>query len=409
MCDCNMTSYWNGITCVNRLAANVSCSFEYQCQSDYICIINETSIGIFSDVCRCPLGSYYVNGSGCVSSLNYTQSCIGSYQCNELALLSCRYNATGLTCLDSSIPLPVCDCEDDYFYNATLDLCLARLSRFNVCDTDCECISPYICNPNYCDCLNYYSSLNKTCVNYLRYGDQCSNTADCEATPNVYMTCVNNTCACNSSGIWNGSQCSFTINFRAICTSNSSCIGGLVCINIPCIDSNKRCSCPSTTYFSQSNQTCVTCSGSAGSSFTKYVINYPASDLCVAVYDGLTPPSSISFVTADSTCSGFASMSPGKPPQLISIHNTSELNCIARILQGVYNQKKCSDNNYYYLGYTQANNTFYDGTSYSSTVSASTPCLTYCSNSNSVGTIYQETCAAGAPKTYGAICDFRVV
>jgi hypothetical protein len=103
MCDCNMTSYWNGVTCVSRLAANVSCSFEYQCQTNLTCIVNETSNGIFSDVCRCPLGYYYVSGSGCIPSINYTQSCVGSYQCYEIAPLSCRYNDTDLTCLDTCL------------------------------------------------------------------------------------------------------------------------------------------------------------------------------------------------------------------------------------------------------------------------------------------------------------------
>jgi len=103
MCDCNTTSYWSSVACVSRLAANASCSYAYQCQEGLICIVNETTLGLFSDACRCLLGSYFVFGSGCVPSLNYTEPCVGSYQCYELAPLSCRYNDTGLTCLDSSI------------------------------------------------------------------------------------------------------------------------------------------------------------------------------------------------------------------------------------------------------------------------------------------------------------------
>jgi hypothetical protein len=128
MCDCNITSYWNGVTCTTCLAPNTSCSLDYQCQAGFICIVNETSIGIFSDVCRCPLGYYYVAGSGCVPSKKYTDPCVGSYQFYEIAPLSCHYNET--TGLYSPI-----------------------LGRLASCDKDCECISPYECSlNNQCDC-----------------------------------------------------------------------------------------------------------------------------------------------------------------------------------------------------------------------------------------------------------------
>src|SRR5690349_18650332 len=149
MCDCIMTSYWDGVQCAARGGPNVSCSYEYQCQTNYTCIVNETELGIFSDVCRCPLGSYYVNGSGCVASKNYTQYCAGSYECYELAPLSCRQIDTGLTCLDTSVnSIPACDCSDNYFFNTTSNLCVPLLNRSNACTDTCQCIQPYQCVSN---------------------------------------------------------------------------------------------------------------------------------------------------------------------------------------------------------------------------------------------------------------------
>ena len=410
-----MTSYWNGIACVSRLAANSSCSYPYQCQASFTCIVNETTLGIFSDVCRCPLGNYYVNGSGCVPSKNYSDSCVGSYQCYELAPLYCRYNATNLTCLDtSSYALPRCDCTDTYFYNETSGLCSPRLARFSDCDYNCQCKPPFECGSSQCDCPNYYSSLNQTCVTNLRYGDQCSNTADCEATPNAFMTCSGGTCRCNSTGVWNGTQCSFTINFRATCGSDSDCLGSLVCRDIKCVSGGKRCSCSQTSYFSASNQACMNCSGSAGSSFIRYVISYPTSDICVAVWDkGSSSSTDVTLTQANTFCRGFTPMVVGLTPQLLSLHSTTELNCVARILKEQEGQRTCSNRQYYYLGYETANGTFYDGTRYSSIFSTPTipsaQCLTYCSIDNSNGKLNSDSCTASTPlRDYGAICDYRV-
>jgi hypothetical protein len=410
-----MTSYWNGIACVSRLAANVSCSYAYQCQSGLTCIVNETTLGIFSDVCRCPLGSYYVSGSGCVPSLNYSESCVGSYQCYELAPLSCRYNATNLTCLDTDYYTPPrCDCADNYFYNDTTGLCSPLVTRLGSCDSNCECKAPYTCLSNQCNCVNYYSSINQTCVTNLWFGDQCSNAAECEATPNAFMTCSNGTCRCNSTGVWNGTQCSFTINFRASCTTGTDCLGGLTCRDIKCVSGGKECSCSTTSYFSAASQSCIPCNGSAGNSFTRYVISYPTSDICVAVWDkSSSSGSDVTFAQADSFCSAFAPMLPGITPQLLSLHSTTELNCVARILRDQENQRTCGNNQHYYLGYQRANGTFYDGTIYSSvfptpTLSASA-CLTYCSIDNSNGRLISDSCTAANSGDYGAICDYRVI
>ena len=414
MCDCNITSYWNGIICAPRLAANMSCSYAYQCQAGFTCIVNETTLGIFSDVCRCPLGNYFVNGSGCIPSVNYSQSCVGSYQCYEPAPLSCRYSATGVTCLDTSLyTLPRCDCADNYFYNETSGLCKARLSRLDTCNLTCQCTPPFECITNQCDCLDYYSSINRTCVSNLWYGDQCSNTADCEATPNAFMTCFLGTCRCNSSGLWNGTQCSYGVNFRATCTSSATCVGGLVCRSIACIGGASRCSCSTTSYFSFASQACISCTGSEANSFNRYVINYPTSDICVAVRDSGSSGSSVTFTQADTYCSGFTSFTTGGPPQLLSVHNGSELNCIAAILRGQLNQRRCTNNQYYYLGYFNANGTFYDGTVYSSVFSSPilspTTCLTYCSASSSSGQLNSNICSgASGGVNYGAICDYRV-
>ena len=417
MCDCNMTSYWSGSACVSRLAANVSCSFAYQCKAGLTCIVNETDIGIFSDVCRCPLGYYYVTGSGCVPSKNYTDSCVGSYQCYELAPLSCRYNDTGLTCLDSSYsPLPACDCEDNYFYNTTAGNCTPRVDRFSGCSpgADCQCISPYVCSgSNQCDCQFYYSSINQTCVTFLSYGDNCSNATDCQATPNAYMTCVNSTCSCNSSGYWNGSQCSFSMNFRATCQSNANCFSNLTCQTIGCITgSNKRCSCPSNYYFSPSSSSCMLCNGNAGGvvGYTKYVINYPTSDLCVAIHIPSSPPS-ISFTTASTDCTSLTPI--GATPQLISVHNYTELDCIADLLQSVARSVQCS-NKLYYLGLNSSTTLMFDGTPYYTAFQNPSPpgippneCLACCLSFGPVGTLKKKACD-GSGGTLGAICDYKI-
>jgi hypothetical protein len=417
MCDCNMTSYWDGITCATRLAPNVSCSYVYQCQANLTCIVNETSIGIFSDVCRCPLGSYYVAGSGCVPSKNYTVPCAGSYQCYELAPLSCRFNDTGLTCLDSSVnPLPACDCSDNYYFNTTSQLCLPFLNQNDACTDTCQCSQPYECISSICQCTNFYSSIYQTCVQYLTYGDQCSNSTQCSATPNALMICKNGgTCGCNSTGFWDGSQCRFTLNFRGVCTSNSNCFTGLVCTNISCIGSNSRCSCPANTYFSSSHHNCTSCNGSVGI-YTRYVINYPTSDLCVAVF---LPPNSrsdsLACTEADSSCDSLTPMLNGTTPQLISVHNQTELNCIASALNSASVSTTCSANKFFYIGFTSINSTFYDGTPYSPTfLSPPLPplpsqCLTYCYSSNSIGTLVFNSCTSTTGNTrYGAICDYRV-
>jgi hypothetical protein len=411
MCDCNMSSYWDGVTCVSRLAANVSCSFEYQCQTGFTCIVNETDIGIFSDVCRCPLGSYYGSGNYCIASINYTQPCVGSYQCYEYAPLSCRYIDSGLTCLDTSTySLPACDCQDNYYYNTTTGICIAQLSRFATCDNYCECTPPYVCVSGQCNCPSYYSSLNATCVDNLRYGDQCSNASDCEATPNVFMTCVSGTCGCNSTGFWNGSQCLFTTNFRAICQNAAGCSSGLICVQISCIDSNQRCSCPSSYYYSPTSQSCILCNGSAGS-YKKYVINYPTSDLCVAI---LIPggATSITFTTAYANCTGLLSMLPGNGPQLLSVHNQSELNCIGTFFKSETNSGTCN-NILYYLGLNRTSMTFFDGTPYSvfsSPAAMPSECLTYCFASNSVGSIVFNSCTNSMGiQHYGAICNYQIL
>jgi hypothetical protein len=414
MCDCNMTSFWNGIACVSRLTANISCSYEYQCQTNLTCIVNETTLGIFSDVCRCPLGSYYINGSGCVASLNYTKPCIGSYQCYELAPLSCRYNDSGLTCLDSSInALPACDCSDYYYFNTATNLCVPLLNRSNICNSSCQCTPPYQCVSGKCDCENFYSSINQTCVQYLAYGDQCSNTSQCNATPNALMSCVGGTCGCNSTGYWSGSQCQYTNNFRAICTQDSNCYTGLKCTSIPCIDSNKRCSCPTNTYYSALHQNCTACTGS-NSGYQNYVINYPTSDLCVAVYFAPSQlSSSISFANANSQCNSLNPTAFANTSQLLSVHNQTELNCIATVLQSAQASKTCSNLKFHYIGYTYTNATFYDGTVYNSVFSSPpiqpSECLTYCYNSNVNGSLFFESCDDFfSNNRYGAICNYRV-
>jgi hypothetical protein len=410
MCDCNMTSYWNGITCTPRLAANVSCSYAYVCQTNLTCIANETELGIFSDVCRCPLGSYYVNGSGCVASQNYTGSCVGSYQCYELAPLSCRYNNTGLTCLDTTVTsLPACDCQDNYYFDVNSGKCLPLVNQNYSCTATCQCIQPYQCISNICQCPNYYSSINKTCVIFLSFGDQCSNSSVCSATPNALMICVNGTCGCNSTAFWNGSQCQFTNSFRGICTNDYNCNNGLVCQSIPCIDSNKRCSCPTNYYYSTTHQTCNLCNGTQ-TSYTKYVINYPTSDLCV----GIRTPSGggLSFFgSANTDCNSLTNMSSAGLPRLLSVHNQSEINCIATVLENI-NSGACYSR-LFLLGFTTSNATFYDGTSYSSVFSSPaiqpSECLTCCYNSNNNGSLYFGACTGSAAgKEYGAICDYRV-
>ncbi len=414
MCDCNMTSFWNGIACESRLAANISCSYPYQCQTNLTCIVNETTLGIFSDVCRCPLGSYYVNGSGCVASKNYTQSCIGSYQCYELAPLSCRYNDTGLTCLDSGVsPLPACDCSDYYYFNTATNLCVSLLNRSNTCTSSCQCFSPYQCVSGKCDCANFYSSINQTCVQYLTYGDQCTNTSQCSATPNALLICVNGTCGCNSTGYWSGTQCQFSNNFRSICTQNLNCFNGLVCQQISCIDSNKRCSCPANTYYSTLNQTCSPCNGT-NNGYQKLVINYPTSDLCVGVFFAPSLSSdSITFATANTQCNNLTTMPFANTPQLLSVHNQTELNCIGAVLLSAQGGKTCSNSKLHYIGYSYGNATFYDGTLYTSAF-LSPPiqpfdCLAFCYNSNGNGNLYFEACSDFfSGNHYGAICNYRV-
>ena len=412
-----MSSYWDGIACVSRLAANASCSLEYQCQHGLTCIYNLTDIGIFSDVCRCPLGSYFVNGTNCTASKNYTESCVGSYQCYESAPLHCRYNYTGLTCLDDGVTsLPACDCADNYFFNIINNTCLARLPRLSNCTENCQCQPPLECVAGMCDCPLFYSSTRSSCVAELTFGDQCTlGSMDCESTTDAYLICGSNgTCTCNSTGAWNGTICFFTVNFRAVCTSNANCLGGLTCQDIKCAAGNqKRCSCPANSAFSPTSQSCQSCTGSLPNSFDLYVINYPTSDLCVAVRDkGSSGTKGISFANATATCNSFPNMTNSLGPQLLSVHNQSELTCIARVLRDQLNQKKCSDGNSYYLGFNSASKTFFDGTplspSFTTSITAA-QCLTYCSKDDDTGQLEARTCTPGTNSNpYGAICDFRI-
>ena len=415
MCDCNMTSFWDGIACVPRLAANVSCSFPYQCEGNLTCIANQTDIGIFSDVCRCPLGSYFVNGSGCVISQTYTQSCNGSYQCYELAPLSCRYNDTGLTCLDTdNYALPRCDCSDYHYFDNLTNKCLPFLNRTDVCTDSCQCTPPYQCMSGVCGCYNFFSSINQTCVEYLTYGDQCSNTSQCNATPNALLSCNSGTCACGAWGFWDGSQCRFTINFRSICSSDSNCFTGLTCRNIPCIDSNTRCSCPDKKAYSSTYGNCTNCDGGAGSSYENYVINYYASDVCVAVRSpGGKLKDSIAFSTANTQCSGLTPLMSGIIPRLLSLHNLTELNCLGQVLEAKEKDKTCDKSRYHYLGYTPANMTFYDRTPYTAVFSTpaieASQCLTFCFNNDKTGKLSFESCTDFfSSNRYGAICDYLI-
>lgn len=413
MCDCNMTSYWDGTHCVSRLAPNVSCTYDYECQSPYICIVNQTDNGIFSDVCRCPLGSYYVTGQGCVLSKNYTDVCEGSYQCYELAPLSCRFNDTGLTCLYSDdFPLPRCDCSDNYYYEPANHTCVPLLKQFDTCTDSCQCTKPYECvGSNKCDCEKYYSTLRLTCVEYLDYGDNCTTTAQCNDTENALMSCVNSKCGCGSDGFWNGSQCIFQDSFRMTCTHDNNCAGDLKCRAISCLGSGKRCACPDDEYYVPSSKDCVSCKNN-DVNFTRYVINYPYSDICVAVY---WPSSSktLSFATANTQCNSLTQMANADTPTLLSVHNQTELNCIAAKLHSEEGSKECDDNRYYHLGYNSTTEVFYDGTlrlsSFPSVSVTTAQCLVYCYEDDSTGKLSGRTCTGSdGGNRYGAICDYRV-
>ncbi|CAF1544843.1 unnamed protein product [Adineta ricciae] len=410
MCDCNASSYWNGIKCTPRLAPNVSCTYDYECQSGYICLVNQTDNGYFSDVCRCPIGQYYVNGSGCVPSLNYSDICIGSYQCYELATLSCRYNFTNLTCLISG-DLPACDCADNYYYNSSVLRCLPRLNQFETCQFTCECNPPFICTLNAtCDCEYYYSSINQTCVRYLQYGDSCQNTAQCADTPNAYMTCDNtNTCTCNSSGYWNGSQCVFTSNFRISCNKNKDCYGELMCRNIPGLSLGQTCSCPDKTYFSPTYQNCTSCTGSENS-YERYVINFSDRDACVAIFDP-SRTSTVTYSGANTGCAGLTPYGSTKIPILISLHNATDLLSIGQVLDQADNNDKCP-NRLYYLGLNSSTSIFFDGTAYfsvfTSPVVSSSQCLTACLLSGKRSQLGASACGTSPGTSFGAICDYRV-
>lgn len=225
------------------------------------------------------------------------------------------------------------------------------------------------------------------------------------------MTCVNGTCGCNSTGYWNGAQCSFTINFRAICQSNSGCYGSLQCYQIACIDSNKRCSCPANYYYSPSSQSCLPCNGTTVN-YQNYVINYPASDLCVAIR---VPSGSntITFTAANSLCSSLPAILPGNGPQLLSVHNQTELNCIATLLKTNASSASCT-NRFYYLRLNSTSMIFYDGTPYSvfsSSPAATTQCLTYCyKTTDGLGYLTFHACSGTASGyRYGAICDYWIL
>ena len=415
MCDCNMTSYWDGIQCSPRLSANASCSYSYQCEANLICIVNETDLGVFSDVCRCPLGSYYVNGSGCVDSQNYTESCIGTYQCYEPAPLSCRYSDTSLTCLDTdTYPLPRCDCSDYYFFDLATNLCQPLSDRNSTCSDSCECMAPYRCVSGICDCYYFYSSLNQTCVDFLTFGDQCSSTAQCAATPNALLSCITGTCACNASGYWDGSQCQFTNNFRATCTTDSNCFSGLVCRSIACLGSTKRCSCPDKKVYSALYGNCTECDGGAGNKYERYAVNYPTSDKCIAARSpGGKASDSIAFTTADGQCNGLAPIGLSGTSRLLSVHNLTELNCIGDVLEANEKDRTCGKSRYHYLGYIPANMTFYDGTVYTAAFSSPTvssgKCLTFCFNDDGSGTIVFQSCSDfSSSNRYGALCDYFI-
>lgn len=419
MCDCNTSAYWDGVSCVSRLPANVSCSLSYQCQTPFICIANETDNGIFSDVCRCSLGSYYVSGSGCVSSRNYLQTCVGSYQCDERIPLMCRYNATFTTCLfPTGQALPRCDCRDGYYYETSNTTCILQRERDQSCSTSCQCQPPFICQNSVCVCQYFYSSLDKTCVQNLRYNDNCSSNAQCANATYSNLICVNGFCGCNSSDLWNGTHCVTSTNFRSICTSPAGCLGGLICRSMPCMGSNSRCSCPDNQYFSSVNQTCLPCVSSGG--ITRTVIRYLTREVCIAVINP-NVTLNLTFSLANIICSNsfIPAMGPNNITRLLSIRNQSEINCLTYSLRTELVLPTCKPssnlNVQYYLGYDTSIRRFYDGTFGSDIDSSllSSPtanCLTYCSIDNLNGKLALTTCSgtttiSGETYQTGALCD----
>ncbi|CAF4348754.1 unnamed protein product, partial [Adineta steineri] len=211
-------------------------------------------------------------------------------------------------------------------------------------------------------------TVNSSCVQYLQYGDACTNVSQCAATPSANMSCVNGTCGCISTGYWSGSQCSFTTNFRSICTKDKECFGDLTCNKISCIDSNKRCSCPNNQVYIVANTSCVQCSGT---------ILAPAYAFS----------STLSYLTANTFCASVQAIS-SRTPALISLHNLTDLNCLATALNTVSASSKCSTK-LYFLGFNSTSLTFYDGTQYYPTFIGtpigSSSCLTICLSGSSTG------------------------
>ncbi|UJR26526.1 hypothetical protein I4U23_007849 [Adineta vaga] len=414
MCDCNITSYWDGTACVARLAPNISCTYDYECQAGYVCIVNETDIGHFSDVCRCPLGQYYVNGTGCIPSLNYSEPCVGSYQCYEISPLYCRYNYSNVTCLGIGY-LPACDCQDNYYYSSLNRSCLALLNRYETCEEPCQCVQPFTCKQDdfKCDCMYFYSSLNQTCVQYLQYGDNCSSTAQCENTTNAFMICDNGACACNSSGYWNGSQCVFTTNFRMTCTKKSQCYGDLDCRTIDCLGSGKVCVCPNGKYFSTVNTSCVQCNGNDGD-YEREVVYLADRDVCAAFRSPRTSPSR-TYTSANTDCSGLVPFGSNNVPWLLSLHTGSDLKCLNQVMKSFDDKATCSDE-LYYLGLNSSTALFFDGTPYYSIFTSPTfsgsNCLTICLSNKDNATLSAKPCSGNTgwfdSSRYGAICDYRV-
>jgi len=136
--------------------------------------------------------------------------------------------------------------------------------------------------------------------------------------------------------------------------------------------------------------------------------------LCVAV---LIPTAvrddSLAFTDADSQCDSLTPMPSASTPLLISVHNQTELNCIASVLNSASPSTTCTANRLFYIGFTMANSTFYDGTPYTPTFSSpplqTSQCLTYCYNSGSSGSLVFNPCSGtAANKRYGVICNYRV-
>ena len=185
-CICTNGFYFNTNTGLCQLVQLVgsTCSYDYQCVSNAICLASSTSS---TSVCVCD-SQYYNNGGYCsYKTQTFGTSCTIIDQCNLIQ--------NNLRCINS-----VCKCDTTLeTWDSVLSKCVP-LSRYgSTCANVSNCLTGYnfVCQAPLaggtrlaclCPSTMYYNVVTGSCTVSSLYNVQCSSRLEC-SNPNL-MICA---------------------------------------------------------------------------------------------------------------------------------------------------------------------------------------------------------------------------